>query len=157
MTIRPGRRLGIDWGDARIGVAATDPNATLAFPVETVAAGKDEIAALLRLVEEYDPLEVIVGLPRSLNGSEGPAAAKVRARAAPLAAALAARDTPIELRLVDERLSTVQAARQLRQSGKSARDQRHVIDQAAAREILEHALDLERHREGPPGEVLSPG
>ena len=155
--MRSGRRLGIDWGDVRIGVAATDPNATMAFPVRTVAAGPDEISSLVAIVEEYEPLEVIVGLPRSLNGTEGPAAVKVRTRAGVLAAALAGRDTPIELRLVDERLSTVQAARQLREGGKSSRAQRQMIDQAAAREILEHALEIERHRGVPPGEVLSPG
>ncbi len=174
MSVRPGRRLGIDWGDARIGVAATDPGATLAFGVETVAAGPDELAALLALVDEYEPVEVIVGLPLSLTGDEGPAAVKVRARAAALAAALAARaaprgsdfgaaaargtgsDTPIDVRLVDERLSTVQAARQLRAGGKKAREQRSVIDQAAAREILERALEIERHQGRPPGAVVSP-
>ncbi len=157
MTFRTGRRIGIDWGDVRIGVAACDPAGTMAFPVLTVAAGKDEIAALLHVVDEYEPVEVVVGLPRSLNGTEGPAAVKVRAKARVLAEALAGRDTPIPLRLVDERLSTVQAVKQFQRSGKRSRDYRQVIDQAAAREILDHALTAERGQDRPPGEVLSPG
>ncbi len=167
MTFRTGRRLGVDWGDVRIGVAACDPAGTMAFPVLTVAGGPDEIAALVVVVAEYEPIEVVVGLPRSLNGTEGPAAVKVRGRAAELAAALVAAsrsgggagpaDTPVPIRLVDERLSTVQAARQLRHSGKRAREQRQLIDQAAAREILDHALESERRQGTPPGEVLSPG
>ena len=157
MTFRTGRRLGIDWGDVRIGVAASDPAGTMAFPVQTVAAGKDEIADLLRVVDEYEPVEVVVGLPRSLNGTEGLAAVKVRARAGVLAEALAGRDTPIPVRLVDERLSTVQAVKQFQQSGKRSREYRQVIDQAAAREILDHALAAERGQGRPPGEVLSPG
>ena len=79
--MRRGRRLAIDVGDARIGVASCDPDGILATPVETVP-GRDVPAALRRLkqlVEEYEPIEVVVGLPRSLNGGEGPAAAKVRA------------------------------------------------------------------------------
>ena len=78
--MRTGRRLAIDVGDARIGVASCDPDGILATPVETVP-GRDVPAAhrrLRQLVEEYEPIEVVVGLPRSLNGGEGPAAAKVR-------------------------------------------------------------------------------
>jgi putative Holliday junction resolvase len=78
--MRRGRRIAVDVGDARIGVASCDPDGILATPVETVP-GRDVEAALRRLaaiVGEYEPLEVVVGLPRSLSGSEGPAAAKVR-------------------------------------------------------------------------------
>ncbi len=77
---RRGRRLAVDVGDARIGVASSDPDGVLATPVETVP-GRDVPApgaALASLVAEYEPLEVVVGLPRSLHGGEGPAAAKVR-------------------------------------------------------------------------------
>ncbi|MGB0189814.1 MAG: Holliday junction resolvase RuvX [Nocardioides sp.] len=87
--MRHGTRLGIDPGDARIGVARSDPSGFLATPVETVRRGKGDLARLRRivaeLVEETTVLEVVVGLPRSLGGGEGPAAAKVREFAAQLA------------------------------------------------------------------------
>ncbi|WP_069814094.1 Holliday junction resolvase RuvX [Streptomyces sp. TP-A0874] len=147
---RRGRRLGIDVGDVRIGVASCDPDGILATPVETVP-GRDAPAArrrLAALVEEYEPIEVVVGLPRSLNGREGPAAAKVRDFARLLAAAVA----PVPVRLVDERMSTVTAAQGLRAAGRNARKGRSVVDQAAAVIILQNALEAERSSGEPPGE-----
>ena len=148
---RPGVRLALDWGQARIGVAACDPAGTLAYPVEAVPAGPGAVARLVALVDEYEPIEIVVGLPRSLSGGEGPAAATVRAQVAELVSAVA----PLPVRLVDERLSTVTAAQRLREAGRSAKRQRSRIDAAAAAGILEHALDTERHRGIPPGELLS--
>ena len=147
---RRGVRLGIDWGDARIGVAACDQDGVLAYPVSTVKGGADEIAALRAVVEEYQPIEVIVGFPRSLGGGEGPAAATARERAGRLARAI---DVPV--RLVDERLSTVTAAQRLRAGGKRAREQRAMIDEAAAVAILEHALAVEHSQGTQPGELVS--
>src|SRR6476660_4775124 len=115
---RRGVRLAIDWGDARIGVAACDSDGVLAYPVMTVRAGDQEIAELAMVVAECEPIEVLVGLPRSLSGGEGPAAAKARERAARLAARS---DVPV--RLVDERLTTVNAAQRLNETGKRAKDQ----------------------------------
>jgi putative Holliday junction resolvase len=152
MDLRAGVRLALDWGDARIGVAACDPDGVLAYPLTTVRAGGNEIAELSGLVAERRPIEVLVGLPRSLRGTDGPAAMKVRERAALLAAAVQA-----PVRLVDERLTTVGAADRLRAAGKRAREQRESIDAAAATLILEHALALERARGEPPGELVSPG
>ena len=83
--MRRGVRIALDWGDARIGVAACDPDGVLAYPVATVRAGAGEIAELVDVVAEYEPIEVCVGLPRSLSGAEGPAAAKARERAGRLA------------------------------------------------------------------------
>lgn len=148
---RPGVRLALDWGQARIGVAACDPAGTLAYPVEAVSAGPAAIARITALVAEYAPIEVLVGLPRSLAGGEGPAALTVRTQVVELVAALA----PLPVRLVDERLSTVAAAQRLRESGRSAKKQRSRIDAAAAAGILEHALEGERHQGVPPGELLS--
>lgn len=114
-TLRRGRRLAIDVGDARIGVASCDPDGILATPVETVP-GRDVPAAqrrLKQLVDEYEPIEVVVGLPRSLKGSEGPAAVKVRGFAEQLARLI----TPVPVRLVDERMTTVTASQGLRASG----------------------------------------
>ena len=147
---RQGVRVAVDWGDVRIGVAACDADGVLAFPVSTVRAGADEIAALVAVLAEYVPIEVLVGLPRSLDGGEGPAAAKARQRAARLAGAVG-----VDVRLVDERLSTVTAAQRLRAVGRKAREQRGVIDAAAAVAILEQALALERARGHPPGELVS--
>ncbi|HKF88306.1 MAG TPA: Holliday junction resolvase RuvX [Propionibacteriaceae bacterium] len=150
--MRPGVRMAVDWGEVRIGVAACDRDAVLAYPLRTVRTGEAAIAELAALAAEHQVIEIVVGLPRSLSGTEGPAARKVREQAARLAAA-----TPIPVRLLDERLSTVTAAARLRDSGKSARRQRTSIDAAAAVVILEEALDYERSRQQPPGELVSAG
>ena len=147
---RQGPRVAVDWGDVRIGVAACDADGVLAFPVSTVPAGVDELAHLAAVVAEYRPIEVLVGLPRSLGGGEGPAAARARTRAEHLAGAVG-----VAVRLVDERLSTVTATRRLRAAGRTAKAQRGVIDAAAAMAILEHALALERAQGQPPGELVS--
>jgi len=121
-----------------------------------VPAGKAELSALTALVAEVEPIEVFVGLPRSLSGGEGPAAHKSRERAAALARSLADAGLDVAVRLLDERLTTVSAARQLRESGRRAKDQRSVIDSAAAVTILEHALAAERAQGKAPGELVSP-
>ncbi|PYC76311.1 Holliday junction resolvase RuvX [Streptomyces tateyamensis] len=149
---RRGRRLAVDVGDARIGVASCDPDGLIATPVETVPAGGRSQARLKQLVEEYDAVEVVVGLPRSLNGKEGPAAAKVRGYAGRLAALLA----PVPVRLVDERMTTVTAAAGMRASGVKAKKGRAAIDQAAAVVILQNALETERVSGRPPGESVEP-
>lgn len=148
--IRPGVRLGIDPGDARIGVAASDPSGFLASPVETVRRGKGDLDRLVALREERAAVEVVVGLPVSLSGREGPAAGKVRE----FAELLALRVAPVPVRLCDERLSTVTAEAVLRDRGKKGRKRREVVDQAAAVVILQHALDSERSTGRPPGELV---
>jgi putative Holliday junction resolvase len=147
---RPGVRLAVDLGDVRIGIAACDADGTLAYPVSTVRAGVDEIDALLAVVREYSPIEILVGLPRSLGGGEGPAAVTARDRAGRLAEVVG-----VPVRLIDERLSTVTAAQRLRAGGRTAREQRGMIDAVAAAAILEHALSLERAQGHPPGELVS--
>jgi putative Holliday junction resolvase len=133
-----------------------DPAGVLAYPHGTISAGDTELAAILARVAELAPLEVIVGLPRSMSGGEGSAALKNRDRAVALARALAATGRDVPVRLVDERLTTVTAARQLREGGRRAKDQRSRIDAAAAVTILELALASERARGTPPGELVSP-
>ncbi len=150
-----GVRLALDWGQARIGVAACDPAGTLAYPVQTVAAGPDAHRELSRLLAEYEPSEVIVGLPRSLDGTEGIAAGKIRQRVGEFADFLRAEGHDATIRLVDERLSTVTASRRMSASGKSTRKQRSVIDQGAAMAILESVLEREASTGISPGEVLS--
>jgi putative holliday junction resolvase len=142
-----GRRLGVDVGKVRIGVASSDPDGILATPVETVRrerSGK-HIRRLIALVAEQDSVEVVVGLPRTLADRTGPSALD----AIELAGELARRIAPIPVRLADERLTTVSAQRSLREAGVRAKGQRRVIDQAAAVAILQGWLDERR--------VLSPG
>lgn len=148
--MRTGVRLGLDPGDARIGVARSDPTGFLATPVETVRRGKGDLARIARLVRDEEAVEVVVGLPRSLSGGEGPAAAKVRE----FATRLAARVTPVGVRLVDERLTTVTAEAMLRDRGRKGQSRRAVVDMAAAVTILQHALDTERATGAPPGEPV---
>ncbi|MGW0179671.1 Holliday junction resolvase RuvX [Nocardia sp. NPDC003345] len=172
-----GRRLGIDVGSVRIGVAVSDPDGILATPVETVprddragrsrrgarggngpagpavpgstsgrdggkpagpasAAGTD-ITRIAALADEYEVVEVVVGLPRTLRGEKGTSAAMAAEFAGRLRDAL----PEVPIRLSDERLTTVSAARALRDSGVRARGQRQVIDQAAAVSILQSWLD----------------
>ena len=127
-----------------------DPDGLVATPLETVPAGPAAVARLVALVEELEVVEVVVGLPVSLSGREGPAAAKVRLFAADLLAAL---DGPV-VRLFDERMTTMTADSLLREGGRSGRSRRRVIDQAAATVILQTALDTERTRGTAPGETM---
>jgi putative Holliday junction resolvase len=149
--VRRGVRLGVDVGTVRIGVARCDPDGVLATPVETVARGRGDLARLAEIMRDESAIEVVVGLPRSLSGTEGPAARHVREFAAELATGLA----PVPVRLVDERLSTVSAGRGFRDVGVSQRASRTVVDQAAAVIILQTALDTERASGRPPGDLVA--
>lgn len=148
--MRPGVRLGLDPGDARIGVARSDPTGFLATPVETVRRGRGDVRRLRALVTETEAVEVVVGLPRSLSGAEGPSAAKVREFAVNLARQIA----PVPVRLCDERLTTVSAESMLRDRGRKGQDRRSVVDMAAAVLILQNALDTERASGNAPGEIV---
>ena len=107
-------------------------------------------------VAELEAVEVVVGMPRSLSGSEGPAAVKARAYADELVQTLSRGDRPVPVRLCDERLSTVTAEAQLRAQGRRGKKRRMVVDQAAAVVILQNALDTERSTGTPPGELVPP-
>ena len=138
-----GRRLGIDVGTVRIGVAVSDPDGILATPVETVRRdrGDGHLRRLTTLVGELDIVEIVVGLPRTLADRAGASADDAVA----LAAAVAGRVGSVPVRLADERLTTVSAARALREAGVRARQQRGMIDQAAAVAILQGWLDQRRN------------
>lgn len=145
-----GVRLGVDVGQVRVGVARCDPDGILASPVKTVArdreTGPDGIPAdmteLKGLVEEYEAIEVVVGLPVALNGREGVAAGHIRAYAERLGALIA----PVPVVFTDERMSTVVASRRLSERGVRGKRQRAVVDQAAAVEILQGWLDARRRQ-----------
>jgi putative Holliday junction resolvase len=153
VSVRHGSRLGVDVGDARIGVARSDPSGMLATPVETVRRGEGDLARIAAIATEVDAIEVVVGLPRSLSGGEGPAARRVRE----FARLIAEKVAPVPVRLCDERLSTVSAEAVLRGQGKKGQKRRAVVDQAAAVVILQNALDTERSAGAAPGEALDLG
>ncbi|MER7080061.1 putative holliday junction resolvase [Saccharopolyspora kobensis] len=136
----PGRRLGVDVGAVRVGVALSDPAPMLATPLVTLKrdeAGGSDLARLAELVTEHDVVEVVVGMPKTLAGRHG-AAAEI---AQSYGTALAERIAPVPVRFADERLTTVTASRMLSQRGVKGKKQRAVVDQAAAVEILQAFLD----------------
>jgi putative Holliday junction resolvase len=152
--MRAGVRVGVDVGSVRVGVAACDPAGLIATPVETLRRdrGGGDLDALARLVAEREAVEVVVGLPTTLAGQHGSAAQAAQEYAGALAARVG-----VPVRLVDERLSTVGAERDLRASGVGSRKGRGVIDQAAAVIILQGALDAERRSGAAPGRVVPAG
>jgi len=147
---RRGVRLGVDVGQARVGIAVSDPDGILATPLVTLARDLTtdpektpaDIAEIARLVERHEVATVVVGLPVTLAGGYGPAAAHAQAYARRLADAVA----PVPVELVDERMSTVVASRRLTERGVRGRRKRAVVDQAAAVEILQSWLDRQRRR-----------
>ena len=136
------RAVGLDLGSRRIGVALCDSAGTLATPYEVVQRSGDrqrDHRRIAELVAEAEAEVVVVGLPLSLDGSVGPAAAGVQAEVAELREHLG---VPVEV--WDERLSTVEAGRRLQSAGVPGRKRRHVIDQVAATVILQSWLDATR-------------
>jgi putative holliday junction resolvase len=131
--------IGVDVGTVRVGVARSDPNGILATPLATLArdaVGGTDLAELAQLVREHQAVGVVVGLPVTLAGHEGPSAAMAR----DYANALSSRISPVPVELVDERLTTATAQRRLAQRGIRGKARRAVVDQAAAVEILQHWL-----------------
>jgi putative Holliday junction resolvase len=135
--------LGIDHGEARIGLAITDPVGIMAHPLETIQVKTtDPIDRIIDLVRERQIKQLVLGLPLRMDGSEGTAAEKIRAFGIELAERI---DLP--LHYIDESLTTVAAAEKLHQAGKNAQKQKSLIDQAAAVEILTNWLD--QHSQDP--------
>jgi putative Holliday junction resolvase len=135
-----GVRLGVDVGSVRIGVAASDPDGIMAFPVETVPTGDGDAERVAQIASDRGAVAIFVGLPRTLKGAEGASAELAEGFARKVAELSTA-----EVRLIDERFSTTSASRALTGAGKSAKKQRQIIDQAAAVVILESALDVDRN------------
>jgi len=133
------RLLGIDHGDARIGLAISDELGMLAHPLETLD-GREKFNALSRKIADVIASKkierVVLGLPRNMNGTYGPAAEKVRAFADKLTEAL-----PVPVLLWDERMTTQQAQRSLHEAGRNVKNSRNLIDQVAAVIILQSYLD----------------
>lgn len=152
-----GVRIGVDVGTVRVGVATSDPDGRLATPVATLPRDESDTRAdqheIARLCFAGETAYLVVGLPLSLTGAEGEAARRARAYAREIAALV----DPVRVRLVDERLSTVQAHRQLREGRVPGRGQRAVVDQAAAVLVLQSALDAERATGREPGRLVTGG
>ena len=137
-----GRRIAFDYGDVRIGVATSDADSIICSPLTTLkSSDKSLLKSINEIFLEIQPVQVFVGRPALLSGKDGAATDKAVAFADLLQGI-----TDAEVIMVDERLSTVSAARQLRDSGKSAKDSKDSIDMAAAVGILEFAIDLEKRK-----------
>lgn len=149
--MRRGVRLGVDVGKARVGIASSDRDGLLATPVATLPRVDVDERSFRILVEQYGAVEIVVGLPLSLNGGDTASTTDAREFAAAVA-----EWTGVPVRLVDERLSTVSAQRALRDAGRSTKGSRAMIDQVAAVIILQNALDAERSAGKPPGELVDP-
>ena len=137
-----GRRIAFDFGDVRIGVATSDADSIICSPLTTLkSSDKSLLKSITELFLEIQPIQIFVGRPALLSGKDGAATDKAVAFADLLRGI-----TDIEVIMVDERLSTVSAARNLRESGKNAKDAKDSIDMAAAVGILEFAIDLEKRK-----------
>ncbi|HUW87755.1 MAG TPA: Holliday junction resolvase RuvX [Candidatus Paceibacterota bacterium] len=138
-----GRRIAFDFGDARIGVAVSDPDSILATPVATLETKSQDLwDQIFQLFSDYEPVEVFVGRPIHLAGHESDSTAKSELFAKEIHERFG-----LDVSLVDERLSTVSAQRQLKDAGLSTRETKSAIDQAAAVGILELALETAKGRE----------
>ena len=137
-----GRRIAFDYGDVRIGVATSDADSIICSPLTTLkSSDKSLLKSINEIFLEIQPVQVFVGRPALLSGKDGAATDKAVAFAELLQGIIDA-----EVIMVDERLSTVSAARQLRDSGKNAKDSKDSIDMAAAVGILEFAIDIEKRK-----------
>jgi len=141
--VERGRRIAFDFGDARIGVAVSDPDSILATPVATLETKSQDLwDQIFQLFSDYEPVEVFVGRPIHLAGHESDSTAKSELFAKEIHERFG-----LDVSLVDERLSTVSAQRQLKDAGLSTRETKSAIDQAAAVGILELALETAKGRE----------
>jgi putative Holliday junction resolvase len=137
-----GRRIAFDYGDVRIGVAVCDPDGILATPLTTLRASDSKLKSqLAQIFTEYEPIHIYVGKPSHMDGRESESAVKAANFAKELSEM-----TSSPVTLIDERLSTVAATRGMRDSGVNSKDARASIDQAAAVEILNFALEIEKNK-----------
>lgn len=150
--MRKGRRLAIDVGTVRIGLATCDQDGILATPLPAVkreSSQENPIEQISLIAKEHEVLEIIVGDPLSLSGSATKSTSDARAFAREIAAAVS-----VPVRLVDERLTTVSASNKLRQAGLNSKSSKDLIDSASAVEILEQALNFEKSTSLAPGKSL---
>lgn len=151
--------MGVDVGNARVGVSMCDPDGILATPLKTLRRDlkKDSDRRVLRkLIEVNEVTEVFVGLPRTMRGGESPSTVMARTYAEDLVRELVAEGNPVPVWLIDERLTTVSAHRSLHEAGVSSRDFKTMVDQVAAVNILQSALDTLKAGQHLAGYLLAP-
>ena len=137
-----GRRIAFDYGDVRIGVAVSDPDSILSSPLTTLkATDKDLLKQITEILTEIDPVTIYVGRPALLSGNDGSATGKASEFVEQVRTL-----TPVPVEMIDERMSTISAARNLRDSGRNAKDSKDAIDMASAVAILEFALEIEKRK-----------
>jgi putative Holliday junction resolvase len=137
-----GRRIAFDYGDVRIGVAISDVDSILCSPLTTLQTRDKKLhTQVVEILEEYLPIAVYVGRPTLLSGKDGEAADKALKFLEMLRTL-----TSVPIKSIDERMSTVSAARNLRESGRTAKESKDSIDMAAAVAILEFALEIEKRK-----------
>jgi putative Holliday junction resolvase len=138
-----GRRIAFDYGDVRIGVAASDADSILVSPVTTLlTSSKNLLKEISAIFEDISPIEIYVGRPTNLSGLDGLATSKAIDFSKELESI-----TPIPIKLIDERMSTVSASKQLREAGKDSKHAKSMIDMAAAVAILEFAISVEKAKQ----------
>jgi putative Holliday junction resolvase len=138
-----GRRIAFDYGDVRIGVAMSDPDSILASPLTTLSSGDPKLfAQISELLAEHEPIALYVGEPLNLSGESSSSAKKATEFAERLHA-----EFNIPVTMIDERLSTVSATNEMRQSGVNAKEARSKIDMAAAVAILEQGIAIEKAKD----------
>jgi putative Holliday junction resolvase len=137
-----GRRIAFDYGDVRIGVAVSDPDSILSSPLTTLkATDKSLLKQISEILADIEPVAIYVGRPALLSGNDGSATEKATQFGAVLSTI-----TQVPIEMIDERMSTVSAARNLREAGRNARDSKDAIDMAAAVAILDFALEIEKRK-----------
>jgi putative Holliday junction resolvase len=141
--LRRGRRLGIDYGDVRVGISVSDLEAILVSPLITLKNDDDLLTNIDAIVTENQPIYIALGSPIHLSGASGSKSLAVQEFATRLKNLV-----PTDIFLIDERLTTTSAQNQLREVGKSSRESKGIIDQIAAVNILNQALLLERSENG---------
>ena len=137
-----GRRIAFDYGDVRIGVAVSDPDSILSSPLTTLkATDKNLLKQITEILSEIEPITIYVGRPALLSGQDGSATEKASDFVEQLRTL-----TQVPVEMIDERMSTISAARSLRDAGRNAKDSKNAIAMAAAVAILEFALEIEKRK-----------
>ena len=140
--MKRGRRIAFDYGDVRIGVAVSDPDSILSSPLTTLKSTDRNLnQQISQMFSEIDPVAIYVGRPALLSGRDGSASEKASEFVAQLATI-----TTVPIEMIDERMSTISAARNLRDAGRNAKESKESIDMAAAVAILDFAIEIEKRK-----------
>lgn len=159
MTFSRGTRMGVDVGNARVGVALCDPDGILATPLKTLRRDlkKDsDLRVLLKLIQVHEVFEIFVGLPKTMKGGDSLSTTMAKEYADKLLHGLSENSLDVPVWMVDERLTSVSAHRSLREAGVSTREHKKMIDQVAAVNILQYSVDAIKSGNAVAGYRLEP-